>query len=330
MSATLMKAAVYTNYGSPEALAIRDVVRPVPQNNEVLVKVYASSVNRTDEAYLRAKPWFIRFFSGLLRPRRTILGNEYAGVVEAVGAHVTAFRQGEKVFGYAEPEFGGHAEYLVAHADGPIARMPSNLSFTEAAACNEGLHYAYSNVRAAPVSSETSVLINGTTGAIGSAAVQLYKYFGAHVTAVCDTARVELVASLGADVVLDYKQVDFTKSKETFDIVFDAVGNSSFFACKHLITPGGAFFSTDLGPYASNPLLALWTRQFGSYQGRRILFPFPTHSKEDIEFFVMLIEEGQFKPLLDRTYPLAEIVEAFHYVEAGHKTGNVVITVHEP
>ncbi len=319
-----MKAIVWTKYGPPEVLQLRDVEKPTPKDNEVLVKVYATTVNRTDCGFLRARPFFIRLFSGLIKPRRMSLGNEFAGKIEAVGKDVTSFDVGDKVFGYDDNYLGAHAEYMTTPEGGLLTTMPANMSYEEAAPITEGAHYALGNIRKANIQSGQSILINGATGAIGSAAVQLAKYFGADVTAVCNSENVALVKSLGADEVIDYTKEDFTKNGQTYDVVFDAVGKSSFRRCKALLKPGGIYMSTELGFFAQNPFLALWTSKFGS---KKVLFPIPKNRKEDAIFFKELVEAGKYKPVIDRKYPLEQIVEAARYVETGQKTGNVVIIV---
>lgn len=327
-----MKAAIYNKYGGPEELDIQETDKPVPGEDELLVKVYASTVTRTDCGFLRGMPLVTRLFSGLLKPKQKILGEEFAGVVETVGNKVTEFQAGDRVFGYnsyEEPNSGSHAQYMTIASDGPVSHIPKELSFEEAAPSNEGLHYAYMYVRRFDLDSESRVLINGATGGIGSAAVQLCNHFGVEVVAVCDEERAELVRSLGADRIIDYTKEDFTRDEETFDVVFDAVGKSSFFECRRLLKPGGIFTASDLGPYQSNIFLALWTKLFGSFQGIEVLFPLPSHSREDLEFFKELIETDAFHPVIDRSYPLEDIAEAYSYVLKGEKTGNVVLVVEE-
>ncbi len=319
-----MKAIAYTSYGGPEVLGLVEVGKPVPKDNEVLVKVHASTVNRTDCGFLRAKPFVVRFFSGMRRPKNTILGNEVAGVVEATGKAVTKFKTGDHVFGYSGERFGGHAEYILLDAAGPMATLPDNMGFEEVVPSTEAIHYAWADIRAAGVHAGQRVLINGGTGAIGSAAVQLVKHIGAHVTAVCNTPNLELMRTLGADQVINYLNEDFTQCGQEYDFVFDAVGKSSFGACKKIMKPGGIYCSTEFGYMVQNPVLALWTSKFGS---RKVIFPIPQSSQKDVEFFRDLLASGKFKPVIDRTYPLSDVAEAFRYVETGQKTGNVVIRV---
>lgn len=319
-----MRAAVQTRYGPPDVVSIAEVEKPTTKDNEVLVKVHATTVNRTDCACRAAKPFFMRLFTGLVAPRATVLGNEFAGVVEAIGSGVTSFEVGENVFGYNEGPFGAHAEYLSIPEDGSLATMPANVTYQEAAPSAEGSHYALAHIRAARIESGQDVLVYGATGAIGSAAVQLVKSLGASVTAVCATDNMELVKGLGADRVIDYTTEDFTKDDQAYDAVLDSVGKSSFSQCKRLLKPAGVYLSSELGPLAQNPFLALMAPLHG---GKKVLFPIPKHDQQMIGYFKELIESGRFKPVIDRTYPLDQIVEAYRYVETGRKIGNVVISV---
>lgn len=318
-----MKAAVRTRYGPPENVRIADVPTPAPGNGEVLVRVHATTVNRTDCGFRAASPWIVRFFAGLAKPRVTILGSEFAGEIASVGPGVSAFEAGDRVFGFSEDRFGAHAEFLTMPADGAIVSMPADLTFEETAPSTEGSHYALSFIRKARIRGGRRVLVNGATGAIGSAAVQILTDLGATVTAVCATEHVELVRGLGPDRVIDYRTEDFTKDAERYHVVFDAVGKSSFGRCKRLLLRGGVYLSSDLGPLSQNPLLALVTPLFG---GRKVLFPIPRpHGHREMIYVKQLIESGAFRPLIDRRYPLDEIVDAYRYVETGQKVGNVVI-----
>jgi NADPH:quinone reductase-like Zn-dependent oxidoreductase len=319
-----MKAAVHTRYGPPDVVRISEVDKPTAKNDEVLVKVHSTTVNRTDSGLRAAKPFINRFFTGLRRPRVTVLGNEFAGEVEAVGRGVRSFQVGDRVFGYNGTGFGAHAEYLAMPEDGSVATMPANVTYEEAAASTEGSHYALSLIRKAKIRSGQDVLVNGATGAIGSAAVQLLKSMGAEVTAVCDTKQVELVRGLGADRVIDYTAEDFTKDTQTYDVVLDAVGKSSFGRCKRLLKPHGIYLSSDLGPLSQNPILALITPLLG---GKKVMFPIPRDDQEMARYFKGLLESGAFRPVIDRRYRLDQIVEAYTYVETGQKIGNVVISV---
>lgn len=319
-----MKAAIYSQYGRPEVVRLAEIEKPVAKDNEVLIKVSASTVNRTDCGFRSANYFIVRFWSGLIRPRNPVLRCEFAGVIEAIGKNVTLFKPGDKVFGYNDTKFGGHAEYMTMAEDDSLTTLPENISFNEAAAITEGAHYALCDIRAAKISAGQQILINGATGAIGSAAVQLIKHLGAGVTAVCDTKNTELVKSLGAEVVIDYLKQDFTQLNARFDVVFDAVGKSSFRKCLPLLKKRGIYMSTELGFMSQNPFLALITPLFG---GKKLLFPIPEISKKDVEFLKELVANRRFRPVIDRSYPLEQVVEAYRYVETGMKTGNVIITI---
>lgn len=319
-----MKAAIYNKYGPPEVVTVTDIEKPTPKPNEVLIKVHASTVNRTDCGFRSANYFIVRFFSGLFKPKNKILGSEFAGEIEAIGNEVKTFKPGDKVFGFNDSTFGGHAEYMVIREQDAIAIIPNGISFETAAALTEGAHYAWNNIRAARVKAGDKVLVNGATGAIGSAAVQLLKYLNAEVVAVCDTKNLKLVKDLGADEVIDYTKEDFTKLNKEFDLVFDAVGMSSFGKCKRILTPKGKYVSTELGKGSQNVFLALIAPLS---RGRTVLFPIPPTKKEDMIFLGQLAEKGNFKPVIDRQYPLDQIVEAYKYVETKMKTGNVIIKI---
>ncbi len=319
-----MRAMVYTKYGPPEVVRLLEVTKPVPKAHEVLIKVHATTVNRTDCGFRSANYFVSRFFSGLFSPKIKTLGCEFAGEVEAVGEDVTAFQPGDRVFGFDDTAFGGHAEYKVIVASGALATIPDGMDYAHAAALTEGSHYALGGIRAAQVKEGDTVMVYGATGAIGSAAVQLLKYFGAYVIAVSNTKNIGLVASLGADEVIDYESEDFTKTAHRFDFILDAVGKSSFAQCKPLLKDKGIYISTELGKNSENIFLALIT-PIG--KGKKVLFPLPTISKSDVLFLKGLAETGDFKPVIDRQYPFEQVVEAYRYVETGQKTGNVVITM---
>ncbi len=319
-----MKAIVHTKYGPPEVAKLTEIAKPEPKENEILVKVHATTANRTDSGFRSAEYVISRFWSGLFRPKKQVLGSEFSGVVEAVGANVSLFKAGDKVFGYDDESFGGHAEYKTIAETAAVTLIPENLNFYEAAAMTEGSHYAHNYIKAGKIKAGQNVLIYGATGAIGSAAVQLFKYYGTRITAVCNTKNVDLVKSLGADEVIDYQKQDFTKTNQKFDMAFDAVGKSSFKECKPLLKEKGIYVSTELGKNAENVFLALITPLWG---GKRVLFPIPTMDKEEVAFLKGLNEKGFFKPVIDRYYTLAEVPEAYRYVETGQKTGNVIIKV---
>ncbi|MBK9356780.1 MAG: NAD(P)-dependent alcohol dehydrogenase [Bacteroidales bacterium] len=327
-----MKAIVYTKYGPPEVLQIREVPKPVPNNNEVLIKIHATTVNRTDCGFRKPEyPVIIRLVNGLFKPKKTTLGSELAGEIEAIGKDVKSFKPGDMVFGLSTMNFGAHAEYICLPETASITTKPANFSFNEAAAVCDGLMVAIAFIRKIDIAIEKEILINGASGSIGSACLQLAKYYGAEVTAVCDTKNTEVVKLLGADEVIDYTQEDFTKKGKLYDVVIDSVGKSSFFRCKKILKPGGVYFSSELGYLAQNIFLALFTPINsilpGRNRGKSVKFPIPKDSKEDIIFFKELIEAGKYKAVIDRIYSLEKIVEATKYVETGQKTGNVVLTV---
>ena len=320
-----MKAIVYTEYGPPEVLQLRKVPTPTPKDNEVLIKIHATTVNRTDCGFRKPEyPLIIRPINGLLKPRRRILGSELAGEIEAIGKNVKTFKQGDQVFGLSTSIFGTHAEYICLPEEASITTKPANMSYDEAAAVCDGAYLALSIIRKMDFRKVKKILINGASGSIGCAGVQLAKYYGATITATCNTKNIELVKSLGADEVIDYTKEDFTANGRIYDVVFDAVGKSSFFRCRKLLKPGGIYFSTDLGFLSQNLFLALLTPIIGE---KKVMFPIPKDNKEDIVFFKELIEAGKYKAVIDRRYALEEIVEATRYVETGQKTGNVVITL---
>lgn len=321
-----MRAIINTQYGPPEIGQLMEVDKPVPKDNEMLIKVYASTVNRTDCNFRSAEHFISRFWSGLVKPKIKTLGCEFAGEIEAVGKEVKSFKAGDKVFGYNDKKFGGHADYMTLREDEAVTTMPPKLTYEEAAPITEGAHYALCNLRAAKVVSGQHVLVYGATGAIGSAAVQLLKHFGARVTAVCNTKNMELVQLLGADTVIDYTREEFTKTDQLFDFVFDAVGKSSFGQCKPILTKKGIYISTELGKNAENIFLALSTPLA---RGKKVLFPIPSITKEDVTFLKELVASGRYTPVIDRCYKLEQIIEAYRYVETGQKTGNVVITLSE-
>jgi NADPH:quinone reductase-like Zn-dependent oxidoreductase len=320
-----MKAIVYTKYGPPEVLQLKEVPKPTPKDNEVLIKIYATTVNRTDCGF--RKPEYrliIGFINGFFKPKKNILGSELSGKIEAIGKDVKTFKPGDPVFGLSTYNFGTHAEYICLPETGSITTMPANMSFEEAATVCDGAFLALTYIRKIDFKYAPKILINGASGSIGSACVQLAKYYGAKITAVCTAKNFELVKSLGADEVIDFTKEDFTKNGKLYDFVIDAVGKSSFFRCKKILKPGGIYFSTDLGFLSQNIFLALLTPIIG---GKKVKFPIPKDSKEVIVFFKELIEAGKYRAIIDRSYRLEEIVDATKYVETGQKTGNVVITL---
>lgn len=325
METPTMKAVINTRYGSPEVLEIRQVPKPQPRAGEVLIRVHATTVSRTDCGMLRPHPFFVRLVAGLRRPKRTILGMDFAGAVEAVGVGVTSFKPGDHVFGVSPDIYGAHAEYLCVPENGAMATMPSGARFGAVVVC-EGAWYADTYLQAFRLKPGHRILVYGASGAIGTAAVQLAKSYGAEVTAVVATRHLDLVRALGADRAVDYTAEDFTQIGETFDCVLDAVGKTTFFRCRRLLNPEGVFAATDLGPWCQNPLLVLWSSITGSH---RVIFPLPQSGKAKalVEFLKTRMEAGEFRPVIDREYPLEAIADAYRYVETGDKTGIVVINV---
>ncbi|MGB3863855.1 MAG: NAD(P)-dependent alcohol dehydrogenase [Candidatus Aminicenantaceae bacterium] len=322
-----MKAIVYTKYGPPDVLQLKEVDKPIPKDNEVLIKVYATTVNRTDLATIRAIPFFARLLTGIFKPKKQIPGTEFAGKIEETGKNVKSLKVGDKVFGFEDQGSGSHAQYMTIIEDKAIT-IPKNITYEQAAASTEGAHYAYNFIKKVNIKSGQKVLVNGATGAIGSAAVQLLKYFDVNVTAVCNTKNIELVKSLGANKVIDYTKEDFTKDEEKYNVVFDAVGKSSFFKCKPLLQSGGIYVSSDLGYMAQNVFLPLITPVIKPMIGnKKTVFPTPTDIRGSVLLIKKLIEQGKFKAVIDKKYPFEQIIEAYKYVEKGQKTGNVVITL---
>jgi NADPH:quinone reductase-like Zn-dependent oxidoreductase len=324
-----MRAVVYDRYGPPDVLRLEEVERPVPNEDEVLIKIHATTVTRADCATREANrrsgllvTLISRLISGIRRPKQRILGTELAGDVEAVGAAVNEFAVGDHVFGISGFRFGAHAEFTCMRESALLAHKPTGMSFEEAAAICDGALNALWCLRLADLRNGQRILIYGASGSIGTAGVQLARYFEADVTAVCSTKNLELVRSLGADRVIDYTQEDFTKNGQTYDVIFDAVGKHSFRRCKGSLNRGGSYLATD---GLQNLMLALWTSRFGD---KKVRFSIPPrYTKKDVLFLKELIEAGKYRAVIDRCYPLEEVIDATRYVETEQKVGNVVLTV---
>jgi NADPH:quinone reductase-like Zn-dependent oxidoreductase len=324
-----MRAVVYDKYGPPDVLRLEEVAKPVPKEDEVLVRVHATTVTRADvhtreanRSSGRAMTLVSRLISGLRRPRQPILGREFAGEVEAVGAAVSEFAVGDRVFGLSGLTFGAHAEFMCMRESARIARMPAGMSFEDAAPICDGALNALMCLKQADLRKGRTILIYGASGAIGTAGVQLARYFGADITAVCSTKNLELVRSLGADAVIDYTQEDFTKNGQTYDVIFDAVGKLSFRRSRASLEPGGVYLPTD------GPVNLMWALMPSRKGAKRVVFQIPPRQpKKDVLFLKELIEAGKFRPVIDRSYPLEDVIEATRYVETQQKTGNVVLTV---
>ena len=330
-----MKAIVYTEYGPPDVLQIKEVEKPAPKEDEILIRVLAASVNIGDlwarnfkeitpSKFTMPLPLWLpsRMYFGITKPKINILGSEFAGEVEATGKDVKHFKKGDQVFGYRGQKMGAYAEYLCLPEKGMVALKPANMTYEEAAAIPYGALTALSLLRKVNIQPGQKVLINGASGSIGSAAVQLAKYFGAEVTGVCGTPRLELVKVLGADKVLDYTREDFTKNGETYDLILDILGKSSFSKCKDSLNRNGIYL---LASFKMKQLIQmLWTSMRG---GKKVICTLSSESPEDMVFIKSLIEQGKIKSIIDRCYPLEQTAEAHHYVEKGCKTGSVIITI---
>jgi NADPH:quinone reductase-like Zn-dependent oxidoreductase len=332
----IMKAAIYTKYGAPDVLHLEEIEKPVPQDNEILVKIQATTVNYGDllarnfsnlslrEFNMPTPLWLpVRLSFGWSKPKNPILGSEFAGVVEGVGKDVTRFKPGDQVFGYLGQNMGAYAAYCCVREDGLVALTPANMRSEEAATLPYGVIMAVSILEKARLQPGQRVLINGASGAIGAAAVQLAKYYGAEVTGVCGTPRVEFVQALGADKVIDYTKEDFTQNGETYDLIFDVLGRSSFSRCKQVLAADGTYL---LVSFKTRQLLQmLWTSIRGSKQ--KVICAFASENAESLDFVRELVEAGQYRTVIDRCFPMEEAAEAHRYVEAGHKRGNVVIVM---
>src|SRR5215207_10196127 len=320
-----MLAIVCTTYGSPDVLQLKEVAKPTPKDNEVLIRILAAVVGPADCAFRKGQPFIVKLIYGLARPKFAVLGVEFAGEIEAIGKDVKLFKPGDQVFGMSPNSFGAHAEYMCLPEDKTLTIKPANTTYAESAGIVDGATTALTFLRdVAKLQRGQKVLINGASGAVGAYAVQLAKYFGAEVTGVCSTANVALVQSLGADHVVDYTKEDFTNSGQTYDVIFDAVGKSSFSRCKGALTQTGMYLST--APTLGIVLQMLRTSMFGSKKAK-----FATaglmQNKDNLTFLKDLIEAGTITSVIDRCYPLEQTAEAHRYVEQGHKKGNVVITL---
>ena len=316
-----MKAAIRRNYCNPEKIKIEEIKTPSPKSNEVLVKVHATTINRTDCANLTAKPFIMRFVLGFLKPKKIILGTDFAGMVSKVGIDVTSIKEGDKVFGFFDAVLESQAEFLITKP-GNLYPIPNEVDFKSAAASIEGAHYAYTFMHKVNLKPGDKVLINGATGGIGSALLQFVKTFDVEITATSNSKNMDLIKSLGANHVIDYTKEDFTKTSNQYNYIFDAVGKSTFGKCTPILIDGGVYISSELGPYAQNLFFAISTSIFGT---KKVVFPVPYSPKETIPYIIKMLQSKKYNPVIDKTYSLNEISEAYNFVIKGQKTGNVIL-----
>lgn len=316
-----MKAAIRRNYCNPEKIKIEEIKTPSPKSNEVLVKVHATTINRTDCANLTAKPFIMRFVLGFLKPKKIILGTDFAGMVSKVGIDVTSIKEGDKVFGFFDTGLESQAEFLITKP-GNLYPIPNEVDFKSAAASIEGAHYAYTFMHKVNLKPGDKVLINGATGGIGSALLQFVKTFDVEITATSNSKNMDLIKSLGANHVIDYTKEDFTKTSNQYNYIFDAVGKSTFGKCRPILIDGGVYISSELGPYAQNLFFAISTSIFGT---KKVVFPVPYSPKETIPYIIKMLQSKKYNPVIDKTYSLNEISEAYNFVIKGQKTGNVIL-----
>ena len=323
-----MKAVVYSKYGSPEVLHLKEIEKPIPKENEVLIKIHTTTVTATDCVFRRGEPKFSRLFTGLTKPKNQVLGSEFVGEVEAVGSKIKSFKVRDKVYG-TTPGAGSYQEYIsLVEEKSTLAKMPSNKSYEEAIPCCDGFLTALPFLRdKGKIKKGNNVLIIGASGSVGSAAVQLADYFGAEVTGVCSTSSVDLVKSIGADKVIDYTKDDFTKNGETYDIIFDLVGKTSFSECKNSLKQNGKILqaAVTLKVFPS----VLWTSIFSAKKSLIMAtgLRHPTERTKDLDFITELVQSGKIKSVIDKIFQLQEITEAHRYVDTGHKKGNVVVNI---
>jgi len=317
-----MKASVRRKYGLPNQIKIENLDNPIPKDNEVLIKVYATTVNRTDCANLTAQPFIMRFVLGFHKPRKVVLGTDFAGEVIAIGKNVKSFSIGDRVFGFNDTGAASQAEYTSINEQN-LFPIPEKIDYQQAAASLEGAHYAYSSIHKVKIQSGQRILINGATGGIGSALLQFVRQYDVKITVTCNTKNIKLIKSLGADKVYDYTKEDFTNDDEKYDFIFDAVGKSTFGNCKHLLSKRGVYISSELGPYAQNIMFPLLTL----FSNKKVIFPIPLSTQKTIPYISEQLELGQFEPVIDREYSLEDIAKAYEYVMTGQKTGNVLIKI---
>ncbi len=323
ISTDTMKAAVRDRYVDFSEIEIRNIPIPDINEDEVLVKIHASTINRTGCALVNAKPFIMRFFIGFMKPKRLVLGTDFSGEVVKVGKSVDQYKVGDRVMGFRDEGLSTHAEYTAVSINQGMVHMPSNLNFIEAAACQEATHYAYNWIKDKKIDSTKTVLINGATGGIGTAITQFVSASGAQVTAVGNGKNIELLRKLGAHKIFNYEEENFLECDLRYDYIFDAVGKSTYGKCKHLLKAHGIYISSELGPWIQNPILALYTAK---RKGKKVEFPLPSNIIESLHYVKQQVEEGRYKPVIEKVYySFDEIGQAYQYVSEGMKTGNVVM-----
>jgi len=318
-----MKASIRRRYCSPNQIKIEDITKPIPKDNEVLIKIHSTTVNRTDCANLTAKPFIMRFVLGMIKPRKIILGTDFSGEIVALGKNINSFKIKDRVFGFNDTGSESQAEYIIK-ADKDIFPIPKNINFKQAVASLEGSHYAYSFIHKVNIQSGQSILINGATGGIGSALLQFIKQYKVKITATSNTKNLELIKSLGANKVYDYTKENFLNDKEKYDFIFDTVGKSTFGKCKPLLKENGIYISSELGPYAQNIFYAITTSIINN---KKVVFPIPYSTEKTIPYIIELLKKEKFNPIIDREYLLKDIALAYEYVLSGEKTGSVIINI---
>lgn len=316
-----MKAAIRHQYCSYRSIQIADIDMPTPKKNEVLIRVMATTVNRTDCAVVTGKPFIMRFFTGIRKPKKSIIGTDFAGIVHDIGSDVTRYAVGNRVWGFHDEGLSTQAQYICLPQK-YVHIMPDFLSYKTAAASIEGVHYARNSLRKVAINDGQYILVNGASGAIGTALVQLLQEHNIHLTAVCHTKNVQLMKNLGATRVIDYTQMDIIDDQQQYDVIFDMIGEFSFKQFKQILSPNGVFMSSELGAWCQFPLLAIWTMFFGS---QKVVFPIPSNIPQTIHYSSDKIAKGAFTTIIDREYPISQLHDAYEYVAKGHKTGNVII-----
>lgn len=318
-----MKAVAYYQYGPPEVLNFVELPKPSPKENEVLIKIHCSTVNRTDTGIRMAEYLIGRFVFGLFKPKQHVLGSEFSGTIASVGNNVKEYKVGDRVFGLSTYKFGCHAEYICLKEDASMAIIPANYSFEEAACVLDGLMLAHNYIKEIDFSKNPRIMINGATGSIGSACLQLAAMHNVYISAVGDTKNLELLKSLGASKVIDYTKSDFTNDNEKYDYIIDAVGKSTFSKAKNIMNNKAIYYSSELGPYWQNTYLPLFTM----FSNKKIKFPIPVDNKALIQKFANIIAEGKYKAIIDSEFTMDQMIEAHRYVEKSMKTGNVLIRI---